>query len=261
MENIIVRINGKVYAKAHREKWLPSLAMFVFLFKSHTGKNYYFRSGEKTKMIKAIADKYNISLTALQKHVRILKENKLIEFYANEMRLITNAKMRPDESNFVFVPRNISEYSDIKYFLNTIPVLSNIVQQEKTIERIKRYNYINQQKNQPKGDCTLQDFKRLKLYLKKGGKMDYNSQMLLSIKRMGELLERKSKNTITAYKKFLKERGLIKVFNEMARIYPYAVSFSHYLGLKKAEAISNHCFLYKNYIYENKPSMVTAAYR
>lgn len=261
MENIIVRINGKVYAKAHREKWLPSLAMFVFLSKSHTGKNWYFRTGEKTRMIKAIADKHNIGLTALQKHIRILKENNLITFYDNEMRLISNAKMRPDESNFVFVPRNISDYSDIKYFLNTIPVLSNIVQQEKAIERIKRYNYINQQKNKAHGNCKLQDFKKLSSYLKKGGKMDFNSEMLLSIKRMGELLERKSKNTVTAYKKFLKEWGLIKVYNETVRIFPYAVSFSHYLGLKKAEVISHHCFLYKNYIYENKPSMVSLGYR
>lgn len=261
METIIVRINGKLYAKAHREKWLPSLAMFVFLCKKHPGKNYYFKSGEKTKMMKAIAAKHNFGLTAFQKHIKVLQENNLITFGDNEMKLMNKSILVPEKSSFVFVPKNISDYSDIKYFLNTIPVLSNIVQQEKTIERIKRYNYIRAQKEMAYSETPMSSFKRLEKYVQSGGKMSFNSETMLSVRRMGELLERKSKNTVTAYKKFLKERGLITVYNEMARIYPYAVSFSHYLGLKKAEAISNHCFLYKNYIYENKPSMVSVAYR
>lgn len=261
LESIIVRISGKVYAKAFDEKWLPSLAMFVFISRHHTGKNYYFRTGDKTKMVKNLASRLNISLTSLQKHLNILKKAGLVTLSKNEMKLISNKKMLDMGGRIVFVPKNISDLSDIKYFLNTIPVLSNIVQQKKTISRIKRYQYIKGQAEKANGKLKIGEYTALKAYIRSGGKMECDSEITLSVKRMGELLEKKSKNTVSAYKKFLKEKGLIKVFNEIVRIFPGKIGFSHFLELKKGDLISSHSFFYKNYVYENRCSTLTVAYR
>ena len=261
MEAIRVRISGKTYAKAHRENWLPSLAIFVFLSKAHSGKNYYFRHKEKTKLIASLAEKYNISFTSFSKHVKILKDNGLISFGKNEMKLLSKRFMLRRRGRTVFVPANIQSLQDIKTFLNTIPILSNLVSQEKAINRIQRYTYISEQSQKKFGDLTSADYRSLKKYNSRGGKMTVNDSLQLSVSKMGELMERKSKNIISKYKKFLKEKGILKIFNHTVRIFNYKISFKQFLILKEDKVIENNSYYYKGYAYTCNPSLMVLAYR
>lgn len=260
-ENIRVRIPGKLYAKAFHEKWLPSLSFFVYLSKSHSGKNYYFRKNEKTKMIKGISEKFGIGLTQVCKHLKILSDNGLVTFYEKEMRLISNQKLIAGKCKYIFVPKDISSYKDIKIFLNAIPILSNIVNQEKAIERIKRYNYISERVAGGDRSVSGKDYQKLSAYKKKGGKMSFNSQTTLSIKRISELIERNSKSIVIKYKKFLQEKGLVKISNEFVRSFAGKISQRIFFMMKNAGDFSSNFFWYKGYVYENRPSMFEVAYR
>ena len=261
MKSIRVRIPGKIYAKAHQENWLPSLAVFVFLSKVHTGKNYYFRHKEKTKLIKSLADKHKISSTSFAQHIKILKEKGLISFGKNEMKLISKRYFLRNRRKTVFVPENISTLSDIKTFLNTIPILSNIVSQEKAINRIQRYTYISEQSQKKFGDLTSADYRSLKKYNSRGGKMTVNGSLQLSVSNMGKLIDRKSKNIITKYKKFLKDKGLIKIYNHTVKIFPYRISFKQFLGLKEDRIIESQSYFYKGFVYKCNPSLIVLTYR
>ena len=260
-ENIIVRIPGKLYAQAFQEKWLPSLSFFVYLSKSHSGKNYYFRKNEKTKLIKSLSEKHNIGITQISKHLRILSDHGLIKFYENEMRLIKNRDLIPARCKYIFVPKNISSYKDIKIFLNAIPIISNIVNQEKAIKRIKRYNYISEQANKNSQSLKWKDHKNLSDYKKKGGKMSFNSQTTLSIKRISELIERSSKSIVIKYKKFLQEKGLMNITNEFVRAFSGKICQRIFFMMKINGDFPTNFFWYKGYVYENRPSMFQVNYR
>ena len=85
-----IKIPSRLYYRAFSEKWLNSLAIYVYLCKSHTGKNYYFKPNQKTKMIKALADAHKISLTSLQYLLSFLENNGLLTVYSTEIRLTKN---------------------------------------------------------------------------------------------------------------------------------------------------------------------------
>lgn len=261
MENIKVKIPGKIYAKAFNEGWLNSLGLYVFLCKSHSGKNYYFKDNSKTKMLKVLSDIHNISLTAFMKHIKVLNENGLLSFSKNEMKLSGNIDLFRNKGKVVFVPKNINSFKDIKFFLQTIPILSNIVSQEKAIKKIKRYSYKQEQSLKKVGDINSKEYYRLKGYKKNGGKMTFNSEILLSISKMGELIERSNKNTITKYKKFLKEKGIINVFNEKIKLLKHKISFQQYLEMKQFNLIDNRSYFYKGIVYHCTPSNIQVAYR
>lgn len=260
-ENIRVRIPGKLYAQAFHEKWLPSLAMFVFMAKSHSGKNYYFRKNEKTKLLKSISEKYGISITQFSKHLRILSDNGLIKFYENEMRLISNRELISGKCKYIFVPENISTYRDIKIFLNAVPILSNIVNQEKAIERIKRFNYISERVAKGIKSVNGKELKKLSGYQKKGGKMKFNSQTTLSIRRISELIERNSRSIVIKYKKFLQEKGLFRITNEFIRVFSGKISQRIFFMMKRQGDFPVNFFWYKGFVYENKSSLFQVAYR
>lgn len=260
-ENIRVRIPGQIYARAFREKWLPTLAFYVYMCKSHSGKNYYFKNNHKTKMMKATAERYGISFTQFCKHIKILADNGLVHFHNNEMRLVSNRNLLKGKCKYIFVPAHISQYKDIKIFLNTIPILSNIVKQERAVERIKRYNYISERVANGNTSVSGRDYRSLATYQKKGGKMNYNAQTFLSIKRISELVEKTSKQIVIKYKKFLREKGLVRICNEFLRAYPYKVSQRIFFMMKNAGEFSTNFFWHKGYIYESSPSCIQVAYR
>lgn len=261
MQSIRVQIPGKVYAKAHSENWLPSLAVFVLLSKSHTGKNYYFRHKEKTKMLKSLADHHKIGLTSFLKHIQILKEKGLLHFYCNEMRLVSKKQLFRMRGRLVFVPENINTLSDIKTFLNTIPILSNIVSQQKAIDRILRYTYISEKTKKAFGGLTSAGYRSLKKYIGRGGKMTINGSLQLSVLKMGELIDRKSKNIISKYKKFLREKGIIQVFNRTTKVFGYRISFNQFLDLKEHSIIEANTYFYKGFVYKCDPSTIQITYR
>lgn len=261
MENIIVRIPGKIYAKAFNEGWLNSLGLYVFLCKSHSGKAYYFKANAKTKMLKNLADTHKISLTAFMKHIKTLKENGLLSFSKHEMKLTKNSELFRIKKKRVFVPANINSFKEIKFFLQTIPILSNIVSQEKAVKRIQHYNYQKEQSKKASGDIKVKGYNSLRRYEKNGGKMKFNSNIQLSVSKMGELIERTNKNTITKYKKFLKEKGIIKVFNEKVKLLNHKISFNQFIELKKYNVIDNRSYFYRGIVYHCTPSNIQIGYR
>lgn len=261
MENIIVRIPGKIYAKAFNEGWLNSLGLYVFLCKSHSGKAYYFQANAKTKMLKNLADTHKISLTAFMKHIKTLKENGLLSFSKYEMKLTKNSELFRIKKKRVFVPANINSFKEIKFFLQTIPILSNIVRQEKAIKRIQHYDYLSQEAKKKHGDLDTRDYSRLRAYLKKGGKMEFNSNIQLSVSKMGELIDRKNRNTITAYKRFLRDKGIINVYNEKIKLLDYRISLQQYSEMRKMGVIDNRSYFYRGNVYHCTPSNIQLAYR
>lgn len=261
MENNIVRIPGKIYAKSFKEGWLNSLGLYVFLSKSHSGKNYYFKDNSKTNMLKSLADSHNISLTSFLNHIRVLKYNGLLSFSKNEMKLTNNIELFRKKGKTIFVPKNINSFKEIKFFLQTIPILSNIVSQEKAIERKKTLNYIKEQSKKEYGNVKITELKKLDRYIQKGGNTASNSNIQISISKMGELIERSNKNTITKYKKFLKEKGIINVFNEKIKLLKYKISFQQYLEMRRYNLIDIRSYFYKGIVYHCTPSNIQAAYR
>lgn len=260
MENIRVHIPKKLYAKSFDEGWLSSMALFVFLAKSHSGKYYIFKKNCKTKFIKELAQKHGFGFTAFTKHLRILTDKGLIRFTEKSMSLISKKELLNKEK-YVFVPANISNYKDIKKFLLAIPVLSNLCQQEKTIKRTQHYIYINEELSKSGYKGKNRQYKSLCNYLKNGGKLSFNSELLLARSTFGELIDRKSLNTISKYKKFLKDKGLIKVTNLKEKLYKHKVSFNHYASLKRYGILKNETFFYKGFIFINRPSIYTISYR
>lgn len=261
MDNIIVRIPGKIYAKAFNEGWLNSLGLYVFLCKSHSGKAYYFKANAKTKMLKNLADTHKISLTAFMKHIKTLKENGLLSFSKHEMKLTKNSELFRIKKNRVFVPANINSFKEIKFFLQTIPILSNIVRQEKAVKRIQHYNYLSQESLKKFGDIESKDVSKLNGYIKKGGKMEFNSNFQLSVSKMGELIDRKNKNTITAYKRFLRDKGIINVYNEKIKLLDHRISLQQYSEMRKMGVIDNRSYFYRGNVYHCTPSNIQLAYR
>lgn len=264
MENIRVHIPKKLYAKSFDEGWLSSMALFVFLAKSHSGKTYYFPKNQKTKFLKELGAKHKFGLTTFLKHIKILSDNNLISFTENSMSLVKKKDLFPTSKKLgrLFVPDNISSYNDIKTFLLSLPVLSNLCLQEKVVKRIQHFIYLNElSKLTRHKDFTNKARKSLENYKNNGGKMQYNNELFLSIKGFGELIERKAKNTITKYKNFLKEKGLIKVSNVKERVYNFKISFTDYLTIKKNEILNGATFYFKGFVYLVKPSMYILSYR
>ena len=256
-----IKIPSRLYYKSFSEKWLNSLAIYVYLCKSHSGKNYYFKPNQKTKMIKALADAHKISLTSLQYHLSVLENNGLLTVYPTEIRLTKNIDLFRLNSKSVFVPANINSLKEIKTFLKTIPILSNLVSQEKAVKKIQRLNYIREQSEKRCGKIKVAELKRLSRYNNKGGKMVFNEQFQLSVRSMGNLIERKDKNTIGKYKKFLKDSKIINVFNEKIKLFKHRLSFCIFTELRMNNIIDLKTYFYKGFIYQCMPSNIQLAYR
>lgn len=68
-----IKVNSKIYAQAHKEKWLNSLAIYVYICKKTDNKRFYYKPNQRIKAIKSISIKLGIGFSALNKHLNILK--------------------------------------------------------------------------------------------------------------------------------------------------------------------------------------------
>ena len=124
-----VRFCGKVYADAHKNGWMNSLAVYILICKKHTGKSFYFKPKQKTLMLQNLSKLTGIGYTSLNMHIRILKEKGMIQFLpSGEMKLIGNKHrdLKVKSNHVLYVRDNVDSLSDIKILLNSLPFLSNV---------------------------------------------------------------------------------------------------------------------------------------
>ncbi|MGK6342851.1 hypothetical protein ACMGDK_11465 [Chryseobacterium sp. DT-3] len=261
MNKIRVYIASTIYAKAFNEGWMDALSTYVYLSKEHTGKNFYFKYKEKTKMLKLVSQKYGIGFSTLLRHINKLEKEGLIVFERNEMRLISKRQMRFINDKNVFVPGNINSIKEIKIFFAGLAMISCLVGQVKAFERKERFSYISEQMSKKFGKCTSKDVKKYDNYIRRGGTIDFKRELTLSVNKIGELIGKKSKNTITKIKKFFKDKGILKIFNQKNKIFQGRITLSNYLDLKKEDFISINTYFYKGWVFECKPSVYTLSYR
>lgn len=261
MSNIRVKIPGKTYAKANQEGWLSSLAVFCYLCKRHTGKSFYFKKGRKTELIKKLSKEHNIGFTMLCKHLKVLQQEGLVSVKPNEIKLAKNRDLFRKKQRYVFVPSNINNLKDIKIFLSGIPIISNLVAQDRAIKRIKHYNYLREQRSVANRYVKTHGFRSLKKYEDRGGKMIYNEGFRLSYERIKEISGIGCRNLIAKIKKLLKEKGILSIHNQKEKVVEYRISFCEFQRLIKYGVLDNQCFFYKGWVYRVMPSLFNLKYR
>ena len=259
MQKYKVKISGKIYHQAFEESWLDSLSVFAYMVKEHPGKNYYYKTNQKTKFLKELAAKLGFSQTMFFKHFKILVDKGLVSITQNTIKLTTNKEFSRQSRKCVYIPNNVNSYKEIKLLLKSIPFISLLKSQQKKIDRIKRYLSISQRAETTTHNISAREYKALLRYKKRGGKMNVNTQLMASLCKIMDLLEVESKTTVTKIKKFLKEKGIIDYFNEKRRIFGGKVSFSEFLQLKSNEYIERYCFYNKGYIYQCMPTIFSVS--
>ena len=249
-----VKIGSKEYGKAFDEGHLPSVAVYVALCKIHSGKNFYFKTGEKTRTLTKLAGKVGISYHSLKKHIDKLEYLGLADIYTNEIRLRSLKKTQKGVCKYVYVPENINTYKEIKEFLKTIPFLSNIKAQVKAIEKKKRLIEIEDELKRENGKLTIKEYKKLKRFKDKGGILEVNNQIMCSIKRIGEILDFKSRHTVVKYKKLLKKFGSLDYFNTRSCIVNN-IDRRTYFRMKEYGLIPKYAYYYNRNVYVYNPTV------
>ena len=101
------------------------------------------------------------------------------------------------------------------------------------------------------------EFNRLHKYFRKktkGESLKINSELNLSVNKIGEILDLKSRNSIVKYKKLLKKLGIIDYHNQIEKLIDEKISYSLYCELK-SNGIYNNTFYSKGYIYKFRPTV------
>ena len=251
-----VRFCGKVYADAHKNGWINSLAVYILICKKHTGKSFYFKPKQKTLMLQKLSKLTGIGYTSLHLHIRILKEKGMIEFLpSGEMKLIGNKQrnLKVRSNHILYVRENIDTISDIKILLNSIPFLSNLRQQKREIEKKEHLKYIKE--HYFSNEITKGERKYFRTQDKKyGGVFESDDVLRCAVQTIGKLVERKSNSTVCKYKKNLKKLKVIKYYNECHAVYTN-VTFADYTFIRSNDMLGiKGGFFYKGNIYIHKPT-------
>lgn len=124
----MVNINSKLYFKAFSEKWIGSLAIYAKMQQLHSSKNFYFKKGEKTKVINELALEMGIKPSTLQKHLSILQSKNIVFFKHNCIKLASNKEINQWNATikFVTIPESITTLKQIKIFRRNSPAIKFI---------------------------------------------------------------------------------------------------------------------------------------
>lgn len=205
--------------------------------------------------MKSISIKLGIGFNTLNQHLNILKQKGLVSFDETKITLATNKDMKVKTENIIFVPKQIEKYSDIKIFLNSIPFLSKLNSQKKVINKKEHYRYIRY-----KGDNNyFLNKKELKLYLKLRKEcnlksLQSNNDIVGSISKVLECINRKSSATAVKYKQFLKKFGVIDYENSLETLFEN-VSNEFYIYLRRNDFKEHkYCFFMNGSIYKRNPT-------
>lgn len=246
MKSYKVKFSGKIYKQALEEGWLNSLAIYLLIIKKHSGKSFYFKKNQKTKMLRSLSMKTGVGVTSLSKHLNILQEKGMAKFHSDKLVLMSNSEMKIGRYNTMFIKANINSLSDIKFVLKTIPVLNNFKKQSKKIKK--------------KEHCPF-TCNKMEKDMQSGGtyKSLINKRLMLGLKRFGQVINKKSDSTICKYKKRMKQLGLIDYVNSWRTIQE-GVPYTDYIEMKSMHMIRKNVFWYKGTFYSNNPSVFTVTY-
>ena len=254
-----VRFSSKVYTDAFQNDWLNSLAVYILLCKRHSGKSFYFKPKQKTKLLQNISKLTGIGYTSLNHHIKILVDKGMIKFFdSGEMKLVGNDKVtnRINGYKLMFVNEQVNTLSDIKLLLKSIPFLSNLLRQKKAHDKKEHYEYI---KDNPK-EFTWKTNRQLRIFLQKGGTFDRCEEIFCGINKIKELVYKKSHTTVCNYKKKLKELRLIQYTNKWHAIYTN-VTYADFVYLRSSDLVCyNNIFFHKGSIYINRPTEFMLSY-
>lgn len=243
-----VRFSGKIYYQAFSEGWLNSLSVYLYLCKQQSGKSFYYKKNHKTSFIKELATKVGISANSLNNHFKILINKEMITINEGEIKLVGNKTSR---INKLYLNENTNSLKNIKQFLRSIPFISNLYSQKKAIEKKKYQQYL---KNNP--FATRSKSLRKKVYrgILSGESYEHNSELFLSVNKIGKLISRGSTRTICKYKILMKELKVINYKNSFDKLYS-GISWSEYMRMIQYEIIPfKGTFFAKGIVYKNNPT-------
>lgn len=247
-----VRINSKIYAQAFQEGWIDSLAIYVHLAKVHSGKSFYFKTGRKTDAIKSIADKSSISFSTLCRHLNVLKKNNLVHIFKNEIKLATNKEMQVITRKYVYIPETINILKDIKTFLKSIPIISNLKSQQKAIDKIEHFSTLKH--NSERNRISYKQYKQLRRYEQRGGRFECDQELTLSYSKICELTKQNRRNTISEMKRVLKEGLVLTYKNFREKLFTERIKPHIYEMLVAEGMITGKTFYYKGWVFKVKSS-------
>ena len=197
-----VKINSLLYFHALENNDLSSISFFVYMQKLNASKLFMFKS--RMDLYKKIAILTGTNINTVTRHIKILNSYGLIEWNDYSMKLLSKDKQNVlySKDKIINIPAIIDTLSKIKYFLKNIPIISNLKAQEKAILKKKHLSTIKYKLSKgifvPKSD-----FNYYRKAQKKGVNLNAKIDNLRLSNLTGAILARKSKKTITAYKKQL----------------------------------------------------------
>ena len=249
-----IHINSKTYYLAHSEGWLNALSIYVYFCKEVSNRKLFFKPKQKTLAIQRMAQKLNISFNTLNTHLNTLSQKGLVFIRENEIEFISTKEMMQQHHKSVYVPGEVKTLKDIKIFLKSIPLLSNLYSQKRIIEKKEYLNYINA-KAKKNFRLTKSEFKIFKAGLRKGKSTQYvNRKIIATISKVLDCISKKSSSTAVKYKKVLNGLNVFKCINSSQLLFS-GVSYFDFTYLRSNDLVEFRYTFFKNgCIYKYYPT-------
>lgn len=238
-----IYLNGRLYSSSKSSHSLDSLSYFLLL-------SYYFPHKKFTK--DRVSEFVNIN--TFNRHARQLKKMGLLTYSKGWYKLSSNKQIEEQYGKGKLLYANVSSITEIKRFLQVVPVISNIYSQNKAIEN---------KDNHRKSNEVLERngfVRNHKAYLKfqkriesKGLSVEFDN-LKLSIKGIMRIAGC-SEKTAVKIKEWIKDLGIASFFRVKDK--KKVSDLGHLNYLKSEGLLPKYSVFHKGYAYFDKASEVS----
>ena len=213
----------------------------------HSSKNFYFKKGEKTKVINELALEMGIKPSTLQKHLSILQSKNIVFFKHNCIKLASNKEINQWNATikFVTIPESITTLKQIKIFLVGIPLLSNLYKQKRQISKKNTRLIKKREAESNKFIPGMSSRQRRHDATRDITEKSVNRSIILTNESICKKLGKKSNTTATKYKHELKKLGCYKVLNKI-EVLKENVNYFEFLNFKEHGGIEKATYFFNN---------------
>jgi hypothetical protein len=209
-----IYLTGQLYYQAKTEKWLVSLSYYVYL--SYLFPQKKFSVKQYMEKNKKHHDK------TLYKHLNILTLKGLCVKNNETYTLVSNDTLKSMYRNNAEIKKGIKakfklfisnenvlrDINRIKYFLKTIPLISNLYAQQKK-ELIKDKFRKTEHKLQNNYFISIKEYKAYQKFIKKHNTCE-KSKIQISIKGTKKVIKAGSEHTAVKYRKIIQKNKVTK---------------------------------------------------
>ena len=258
-------LHNKMYAFFYEKNRLDLLAVYMMLFRRYPTKIFYINNLDKRWHMDNLATKMGMGRSTLEKKIKELIELGLMSSgiieknsYNNQKYVFSIASNKQLDEKFGKCKRNIlfidlykyDTYGDVKKFLTTIPMLSNLTRQQRKVDKYQDQldkeasisNYRSSRhvalKNQ-KSEDKIRKSGKSKQSISKGTAIN------LSLQGICRVINKKSPTTSAKYKKFLRDKLDIYEYRR-TKIIKTVESREHFYFLKEEGKLPANALLSKD---------------